>query len=212
MRAQALLERHGLGLLVVVEAVSRHADDETVSFLLSLLARATFSIPNGPCSPGRRTASVGLSSGPASAANPLLSDYQGRDLRVEAELALDADGTFLAVRSSHLSDLGAHAATFVSLQKGTGILSAVYHIPVAFVRGRGAFTNTAQTAPYRSAGRPEVIFVIERLIVTEFEPPVPPRRKLTVSSSAWRETASKYTRTGRQNYCADQAGSSPFCS
>lgn len=45
-----------------------------------------------------------------------------------------------------------------------GILSAVYHIPVAFVRGRGAFTNTAPTAPYRSAGRPEVIFVIERLI------------------------------------------------
>ena len=93
-----------------------------------------------------------------------LSDYQGRDLRVEAELALDADGTFLAVRSSHLSNLGAYAATFVPLQKGMGILSAVYHIPVAFVRGRGAFTNTAPTAPYRSAGRPEVIFVIERLI------------------------------------------------
>src|SRR5580692_8890943 len=82
-----------------------------------------------------------------------LSDYQGRDLRVEAELALDADGTFLAVRSSHLSNLGAYAATFVPLQKGMGILSAVYHIPVAFVRGRGAFTNTAPTAPYRSAGR-----------------------------------------------------------
>ena len=93
-----------------------------------------------------------------------LSDYQGRDLRVEAELALDADGTFLAVRSSHLSNLGAYATTFVPLQKGMGILSAVYHIPVAFVRGRGAFTNTAPTAPYRSAGRPEVIFVIERLI------------------------------------------------
>jgi carbon-monoxide dehydrogenase large subunit len=45
-----------------------------------------------------------------------------------------------------------------------GILSGVYHIPAAFVRGRGAFTNTAPTAPYRSAGRPEVIFVIERLI------------------------------------------------
>ena len=68
------------------------------------------------------------------------------------------------MRSSHLSNLGAYAATFVPLQKGMGILSAVYHIPVAFVRGRGAFTNTAPTAPYRSAGRPEVIFVIERLI------------------------------------------------
>jgi len=93
-----------------------------------------------------------------------LSDYQGRDLWVEAELALDADGTFLAVRSSHLSNLGAYAAAFVSLQKGMGILPGVYRIPAAYVRGRGAVTNTVPTAPYRSAGRPEVIFVIERLI------------------------------------------------
>jgi aerobic carbon-monoxide dehydrogenase large subunit len=93
-----------------------------------------------------------------------LSDYQGRDLWVEAELALDADGTFLAVRSSNLSNLGAYAAAFVSLQKGMGILSGVYHIPAAHVRGRGAVTNTVPTAPYRSAGRPEVIFAIERLI------------------------------------------------
>jgi carbon-monoxide dehydrogenase large subunit len=93
-----------------------------------------------------------------------LSDYQGRDLTVEAELALDADGNFLAVRGAHLSNLGAYAAAFVSLQKGMGLLSGVYHIPVAYVRGRGAVTNTVPTTPYRSAGRPEVIFVIERLI------------------------------------------------
>jgi aerobic carbon-monoxide dehydrogenase large subunit len=60
--------------------------------------------------------------------------------------------------------LGPNETSASPLQKGMGILSAVYHIPVAFVRGRGAFTNTAPTAPYRSAGRPEVIFVIERLI------------------------------------------------
>jgi carbon-monoxide dehydrogenase large subunit len=93
-----------------------------------------------------------------------LSDYQGRDLTVEAELALDADGNFLAVRGSNLSNLGAYAAAFVSLQKGMGLLSGVYHIPAAYVRGRGAVTNTVPTTPYRSAGRPEVIFVIERLI------------------------------------------------
>jgi len=93
-----------------------------------------------------------------------LSDYQGRDLEVEAELALNADGKFLAVRSSNLSNLGAYAAAFVSLQKGIGLLSGVYHIPVAYARGRGAVTNTVPTTPYRSAGRPEVIFVIERLI------------------------------------------------
>jgi carbon-monoxide dehydrogenase large subunit len=45
-----------------------------------------------------------------------------------------------------------------------GLLSGVYHVPAAYVRGRGAVTNTVPTTPYRSAGRPEVIFVIERLI------------------------------------------------
>jgi carbon-monoxide dehydrogenase large subunit len=93
-----------------------------------------------------------------------LSDYQGRDLTVEAELALDKEGNFLAVRGSNLSNLGAHAAAFVSLQKGLGLMSNVYRIPVGYFRGRGAVTNTVATTPYRSAGRPEAIFVIERLI------------------------------------------------
>jgi aerobic carbon-monoxide dehydrogenase large subunit len=93
-----------------------------------------------------------------------LSDYQGRDLAVEAELALDARGKFLAVRGTNLSNLGAYPASFVSLQKGMGLLSGVYHIPTAYARGRAAVTNTVPTTPYRSAGRPEVIFVIERLI------------------------------------------------
>jgi aerobic carbon-monoxide dehydrogenase large subunit len=93
-----------------------------------------------------------------------LSDYQGRDLVVEADLALDADGRFLAVRSTNLSNLGAYPASFVSLQKGMGLLSGVYHIPAAYAHGRAAVTNTVPTTPYRSAGRPEVIFVIERLV------------------------------------------------
>ena len=93
-----------------------------------------------------------------------LSDYQGRDLTVEAELALDAAGKFLAVRGSNLSNLGGHALSFVSLQKGIGLMSGVYRIPAAYFRGRGALTNTVPTTPYRSAGRPEVMFVIERLV------------------------------------------------
>ena len=93
-----------------------------------------------------------------------LSDYQGRDLTVEAELALDEAGNFLAVRGSNLSNLGGHAAAFVSLQKGLGLMSSVYQIPVGYFRGRGAVTNTVSTTPYRSAGRPEAIFVVERLI------------------------------------------------
>ena len=93
-----------------------------------------------------------------------LGDYQGRDLSVAAELALDAAGNFLAVRGENLSNLGGHAAAFVSLQKGLGLVPSVYRIPVGYFRGRGAVTNTVSTTPYRSAGRPEVIFVMERLV------------------------------------------------
>jgi aerobic carbon-monoxide dehydrogenase large subunit len=92
------------------------------------------------------------------------ADYQGRDLEVSAELALDAGGKFLAVRGQNLSNLGAQPAAFVSLQKGMGLMSGVYDMPAAYVRGRAAVTNTVSTTPYRSAGRPEVMFVIERLI------------------------------------------------
>ena len=93
-----------------------------------------------------------------------LTDYQGRDLLVEAELALDKTGKFLAVRGNNLSNLGNQAASFVSLQKGLGLMSNVYDVPTAYFRGRGAVTNTMATTPYRSAGRPEVIYVVERLV------------------------------------------------
>ncbi len=93
-----------------------------------------------------------------------LSDYQGRDLEVEAELALDAEGNFLAVRGSNLSNVGAHTISYVPLRKGLGIMSGVYHIPAIHFRGRAATTTTPPTTPYRSAGRPEAIYVIERLV------------------------------------------------
>jgi carbon-monoxide dehydrogenase large subunit len=93
-----------------------------------------------------------------------LSDHQARDLRVEAELALDTEGTFLALRAANLSNLGAYAASFVPLTKGTELMSTLYRIPAARVRARAVLSNTPPTSPYRSAGRPEVMFVIERLI------------------------------------------------
>jgi carbon-monoxide dehydrogenase large subunit len=94
----------------------------------------------------------------------LLTDFQGRDLTVEAELALDADGNFLALRASNLSNLGAHAVSFVPLTKGAELITSLYRTPAARVRARAVFSNTPSTAPYRSAGRPEVMFVMERLI------------------------------------------------
>ena len=93
-----------------------------------------------------------------------LSDYQGRDLKVEAELALDAEGNFLAVRGTNLSNVGAHTISYVPLRKGLGIMSGVYEIPAIHFRGMAAITNTPPTTPYRSAGRPEAIYIIERLV------------------------------------------------
>jgi aerobic carbon-monoxide dehydrogenase large subunit len=93
-----------------------------------------------------------------------LSDYQGRDLYVEAELALDQDGRFLAIRGSNLSNVGAHTVSFVPLTKGIGLMSSVYDIPSASFRARAVNSNTPSTNSYRSAGRPEAMFVVERLI------------------------------------------------
>ncbi|HEU0217915.1 MAG TPA: xanthine dehydrogenase family protein molybdopterin-binding subunit [Stellaceae bacterium] len=93
-----------------------------------------------------------------------VADYQARDLSCHAELALDADGAFLAMRGSNLVNQGAYAIAFGSLNKGVEIMSSIYHVPVVHFRARAALTNTLPTRPYRSSGRPEVMFVMERLI------------------------------------------------
>ncbi|MBI3044426.1 MAG: xanthine dehydrogenase family protein molybdopterin-binding subunit [Betaproteobacteria bacterium] len=93
-----------------------------------------------------------------------LSDYQGRDLAVTAELALDAEGSFLAMRGSNIGNAGAHTVSYAPLKKGLGIMSSIYRVPAAHFRARAVVSNTMSTRPYRSAGRPEVMYVMERLI------------------------------------------------
>ncbi len=93
-----------------------------------------------------------------------VTDYMGRDLTVSAELALDADGHFLALRTDNLSNVGAHSGSYVPLVKGVGLATSGYRIPTAHVSARAVLSTTMCTTPYRSAGRPEVIYVIERLI------------------------------------------------
>ena len=93
-----------------------------------------------------------------------LTDFHGRDLASVAELALDQDGNFLALRAVNTSNLGASAISFVPLAKGIAVSSSVYHIPTSHMRGVGVMTNTTPTSAYRSAGRPEVMFVLERMI------------------------------------------------
>src|SRR6266849_51919 len=93
-----------------------------------------------------------------------LADYHGRDLAVHAELALDAEGAFLAFRGDNTSNVGAHAVSFHPLNKGMALTGTVYRVPAVSIRGRAVVTNTSPTTPYRSARRPEIMFVTERLI------------------------------------------------
>ena len=93
-----------------------------------------------------------------------ISDYQGRDLVTKLELGLDERGRFLALRATNVSNAGAHCVSLSPLSKGAGLITGSYDIPVASLRAVSVFTNTVPTQAYRSSGRPEVTFAIERLI------------------------------------------------
>ena len=93
-----------------------------------------------------------------------ISDYQGRDLIAKFELALDGRGRFLALRATNISNAGARCVSLSPLSKGAGLITGSYDIPVASLRAVSVFTNTVPTQAYRSSGRPEVTFAIERLI------------------------------------------------
>ena len=100
----------------------------------------------------------------ATRAESLVSDYQGRDLVTRVALALGRDGRFLALRADNISNAGARAVSFSPLAKGSALVTGNYAIPLARVRARAVFTHTTPTQAYRSSGRPEVTFAIERLI------------------------------------------------
>ena len=97
----------------------------------------------------------------------MASDHQGRDLCSQATLALDADGQFLALAIESVANLGAYASNYgpsVSTVGGTRALIGPYRTPALHVRVRSAYTNTAPTDAYRGAGRPENVYLLERLI------------------------------------------------
>ncbi|HEX3974145.1 MAG TPA: xanthine dehydrogenase family protein molybdopterin-binding subunit [Stellaceae bacterium] len=93
-----------------------------------------------------------------------ITDYQGRDLVSRVSLALTADGTFLALRADNISNVGAYCTSLSPLGKGSGLITGTYEIPLAHLRARAVFTNTMCTQAYRSSGRPEVNFALERLV------------------------------------------------
>ena len=100
----------------------------------------------------------------ATRSEALLTDSQGRDLVTTVELALRKDGRFLALRADNISNLGARCLSLSPLSKGSGLITGPYDIPAASLRSRAVFTNTMMTQPYRSSGRPEVTYAIERLV------------------------------------------------
>ena len=102
----------------------------------------------------------------ASRSESFISDNQGRDHLTHAELALDRDGRFLALRVETMANLGAYVSTFGAAIPSaiySALLAGVYQTPAISVQVTGVFTNTLPTDAYRGAGRPEACYVLERL-------------------------------------------------
>ena len=98
-------------------------------------------------------------------AEAFLSDAQARDNVTDAELALDADGTFLALRVKTIANVGAYLQTATPAFVGNlGSLAGVYRTPAIHADVTAVFTNTNPIRPYRGNGRPEAAYVIERMI------------------------------------------------
>ena len=97
----------------------------------------------------------------------IMADEHGRDNIGDVELALDERGKFLAIRMHMLASIGAYIASDRQLLTPFGqiiTLTGVYDIPSAHVTIDAVLSNTNPTAPYRGAGRPEAIYLMERLV------------------------------------------------
>ncbi len=94
-----------------------------------------------------------------------LASYQGRGQDAEIELAVDADGRFLAVRARLVADVGAYLyPTTPAVPVTTAMLvTGAYEVPAVDVETVGVATNKVPTGPYRGAGRPEAAYVAERI-------------------------------------------------
>lgn len=96
-----------------------------------------------------------------------MSDAHGRDHVTQAELALDDQGRFLALRVRTLANMGAYLSTFapcVPTYLYATLLAGVYTTPAIYAEVKAVFTNTVPVDAYRGAGRPEATFLLERLV------------------------------------------------
>jgi carbon-monoxide dehydrogenase large subunit len=98
-----------------------------------------------------------------------LTDAHGRDHVTTAELALDKDGKFLALREHTTANMGAYLSTFASCIPTilhSTLLAGQYTTPAIYSEIQAVFTNTTPVDAYRGAGRPEATYLIERLVET----------------------------------------------
>src|SRR5271166_6105850 len=96
-----------------------------------------------------------------------LTNNHGRAIRLEGELAFDARGRFIALRTNWLCDCGAYlsqAGSFTNCFNGLTIGAGAYQVEAIYGRHRLLMTNTAPTNAYRGAGRPEAVYIVERLV------------------------------------------------
>src|SRR6478672_1909755 len=96
-----------------------------------------------------------------------VSDSHGRDHELTAELALAADGAFLAVRITNFGNMGAFLSPVAPMPSTINIVKnvqGVYRTPLIEVSTKCVFTNTSHVSAYRGAGRPEGNYYMERLI------------------------------------------------
>ena len=96
-----------------------------------------------------------------------LTDNHGRAIRLAGELAFDRAGRFIALRTEWLCDSGAYltqAGSFTNSFNGMTIGAGVYRVDALYGRHRQLMTNTAPTNAYRGAGRPEAVYIVERLV------------------------------------------------
>jgi len=103
----------------------------------------------------------------SSRSEAFMSDAHGRDHVTKIELALDAEGNFLALRTDTYANMGAYLSTFApsipTWLHGT-LMAGNYKTPLIYVNVKAVFTNTVPVDAYRGAGRPEATFQLERVI------------------------------------------------
>lgn len=97
----------------------------------------------------------------------MLSDNAGRDLTTTATLAFDANYRIVAYHLDTIANMGAYNSQFaqaIQTDLFAKVLMGTYDVQTAYMRTRGVFTNTTPVDAYRGAGRPEAIFVLERVM------------------------------------------------